>query len=157
MPIFVRITEFLIKPFGRESVVTMLRLWLGLTMMYHGFEKITGTYATLSSHLAVLHIPSPQIVAALITAGQSVGGMFIAVGFCTRPVLVLMLVINGASLVETLFFLPLSTFSRKGELALTYLLMNVLLFIRGPGGFSIDGYLHEYATRYMPYISRQKS
>ncbi len=154
MPLFIRITNFLVKPYGRESVVTMLRLWLGLTMMYHGFEKVTGTYSTLTSHLAVLNMPAPQLMAGIITASQSVGGMLIAVGFCTRPMLLVMLLINSASLVETLFFLPLSTFSRKGELALTYLLMNMLLFIRGPGQFSIDGYLSEIATRYMPYKPR---
>jgi putative oxidoreductase len=146
--------SLLVRPFGRESVVTILRLWLGLTMMYHGFEKVMGTYSTLSTHLAVLHIPAPELVAGLITAGQLVGGIMIAMGFATRPVLMIMLLINSASLVETLFFLPLSTFSRKGELALTYLLMNILLFVRGPGSFSIDGYLYEHVTRYAPYTSK---
>ena len=122
---------------GNDSVVTsfallVLRLWLGLTMIFHhGLDKLENfnTYA--------MKFPDPLGIGvkpglALVAFAETAGALLLALGLLTRFG-ALTLVIDLA----VAFFMVHKSL-QGGELAFVYLAGFVALLIAGPGKFSAD-------------------
>lgn len=125
-------------PFGRESVILLLRMWLGLIMIYHGSDKLFRSFDPFTNHLTTFGIPLSKFVSGFFTFSQFIGGGLLFLGLLTRPALVCVVLTVFSAVVEAMFYVNYDPFSRKGELAFTYSVLSFALLISGPGRYSLD-------------------
>lgn len=109
----------------------VLRLWLGLTMMHHGLDKLNN-FSTMAAKF-----PDPiglgqQASLGLVTFAETAGALLVALGLLTRFG-ALTLVIDMA----VAFFMVHKSL-QSGELAFVYLGGFLALLIAGGGKFSLD-------------------
>ncbi len=128
-------------PFGRESVILLVRMWVGLIMIYHGSDKLFRSFDPFTNHLNTFGIPLSKFVSGFFMFSQFVGGAFLFIGFFTRPALVCVVLTVFSAVVEAMFYVSYDPFSRKGELAFTYTVLSFALLISGPGRYSVDNWL----------------
>lgn len=115
-----------------------LRLFFGMMFMLHGFEKLFN-YTELcyvfpdptgiGSEISLLFVIFAEL---MCSAAFIFGALF---RLCMIPMLIIMLVaffhIHGGSIFQ-------------GELALIYLIVFLMMYITGPGEYSIDAKIYEY-------------
>lgn len=131
----------LAHPFGRESVILLVRMWIGLIMIYHGSDKLFRSFDPFTNHLTTFGIPLSKFVSGFFMFSQFIGGAFLFIGFMTRPALVCVVLTVFSAVVEAMFYVSYDPFSRKGELAFTYTVLSFALLVSGPGRYSIDNWL----------------
>lgn len=115
-----------------------LRLFFGLMFMLHGFEKLFN-YTELcyvfpdptgiGSEISLLFVIFAEL---MCSAAFIFGALF---RLCMIPMLIIMLVaffhIHGGSIFQ-------------GELPFIYLIVFFIMYITGPGAYSIDAKIYEY-------------
>ena len=111
-----------------------LRLYAGLAMAFaHGSGKIPPKEPFVSS-LETMGFPMPQAFAWLAGLAEFVGGLLVAMGLLSRP--------SSLSLMVTMlvaaFLAHANDPFQKKEMALLYFFVYLLIFLMGPGKFSID-------------------
>lgn len=123
---------------GFSLLLLAMRLLFGLLFLLHGLEKVYN-YTELcyvfpdpmnvGSEISLLFVIFAEI---LCSAFFMAGALY---RLCMIPMLVTMCVaffhIHGASIIQ-------------GEVAFIYLMVFVLMYIAGPGQYSIDGKIYEY-------------
>jgi putative oxidoreductase len=122
---------------GNDSTLTsfallVLRLWLGLTMLFHhGLDKINNfsTYAT--------KFPDPLGIGvkpglALVAFAETVGALLLALGLLTRFGALTLVIDMGVAV----FMVHKNL--QQGELAFIFLAGYLTLLIAGGGKFSAD-------------------
>ena len=114
------------------TIYGILRLLAGLLFMEHGLQKVFGLFGGLPEGV-------PQFVVYLGGGIELVGGMMIALGWQTR---IAAFICSGMMAVA--YFMvhqPQSLFpiENKGEPAILYCWIFLLIAARGPGKFSVDG------------------
>ncbi len=115
-----------------------LRLLFGLMLMLHGLEKVYNYTELCFVFPDPIHIGS-EISLLFVIFAEILCSIFFIIGALYRimmiPMVITMLVaffhIHEGSIVE-------------GELAFIYLLMFILMYISGPGQYSIDAKIYEY-------------
>ena len=115
-----------------------LRLLFGLMLMLHGLEKVYNYTELCFVFPDPINIGS-EISLLFVIFAEILCSIFFIIGALYRimmiPMVVIMLVaffhIHEGSIVE-------------GELAFIYLLMFILMYISGPGQYSIDAKIYEY-------------
>jgi len=121
-----------------ERVYTLLRLITGLMFALHGARKLFGFP---DGHM-------PPVLSQLWIGGviELVSGACIFFGFATP---IAGLVASGTMAVAYVQFhwmfqlgVELIPLSNRGELAILYCLIFLLIACRGPGKLSVDGWLH---------------
>ncbi len=137
-----KIKDLLLKELLNQSFqILLLRIILGIVMFAHGAKKLPGWFggsgfnATLDSFQNNLGIPPILGFLAIIT--EFFGGIFLTLGLLTRVSAAATAVTMGVAVFvahwDNGFFLP-----RGIEFALTLLIIAIVLFISGPGKFSLD-------------------
>ena len=127
---------------GNDSTLTsfgllVLRLWLGLGMFFiHGLDKLEnfGKYATM--------FPDPIGIGVkpglgLVTFAEAVGALLLALGLLTRFGAITLMIDLGVAFIMV-HKMAVGMAPHSGELAFVYLAGFAMLFIAGPGKFSID-------------------
>lgn len=120
-----------------EATMTALRVVVGLLMAFlHGMGKIPPGEQLIGG-VAGLGFPAPELFAWLAGLAELVGGIFLAVGFLTRP---------AAFMVA--FTMLVAAFGRHAadpvnvkELALLYLFVALIFVARGAGRWSVDRFI----------------
>ena len=115
-----------------------LRLLFGIMLMLHGLEKVYNYTELCFVFPDPIHIGS-EISLLFVIFAEILCSIFFIIGALYRimmiPMVITMLVaffhIHEGSIVE-------------GELAFIYLLMFILMYISGPGQYSIDAKIYEY-------------
>ena len=115
-----------------------LRLLFGIMLMLHGLEKVYNYTELCFVFPDPIHIGS-EISLLFVIFAEILCSIFFIIGALYRimmiPMVAIMLVaffhIHEGSIVE-------------GELAFIYLLMFILMYISGPGQYSIDAKIYEY-------------
>ena len=123
---------------GFSLLLLVLRLFFGLMLLMHGLEKVYN-YTELC-----FVFPDPfgigsEISLILVIFAEMLCSAFFMAGALYRlsmlPILITMAVaffhIHEASIIQ-------------GELAFIYLMVFVLMYIAGPGQYSIDAKIYEY-------------
>lgn len=144
-----RISQFfthISKPIGHDSIILLLRVWLGIMMVYHGSDKLFRSFETLTSHITTFGIPLSGFISGFVVFSQFLGGALIFLGLLARPALVCVFITVLLSVIEALFFLHYDPFARKAELALVYLVLSFALLMIGPGRYSLDDQLSKLQT-----------
>lgn len=122
---------------GNDSTPTsfallVLRLWLGLTMLFeHGLVKVNG-FSNLAPYFPdPLHL-GRNLSMGLVTFAETGGALLLALGLITRLGALTLVIDLGVA-----FFMVHKTMD-SGELAFVYLAGYVTLLIAGGGSFSLD-------------------
>lgn len=119
--------------------LTLLRIFAGISlMMAHGLGKIPPS-EQLVQGTANLGFPSPGFFAWAAGLSETVGGLFLALGFFTRFASVFVAI---TMLVAILGVHAADPYQRK-ELAFMYLFVALAFLIKGAGDWSVDGFLRK--------------
>lgn len=116
---------------------TIIRVILGVLMIYHGSQKVFGGLDNLVSSIADAGWPLPYLQAFAAVFVEFAGGILLVVGLFTRPTAFVTVV--QFSIITFLYLYP-SPFPAK-EKALLFLTLSVYVLFMGPGKFSVDHFL----------------
>lgn len=122
-----------------DTALLALRLVTGLTMVMHGWQKLTGPgLGGVGDMFAGMDVPLAQVAGPVVMLIELVGGVLLVLGLGTRVVgVVFALVMLGA-----LFLVHLSAgfYAADGgfELVLLLAALGAALAVAGPGAFSLD-------------------
>jgi putative oxidoreductase len=118
----------------------ILRLMLGVLMLFHGIDKVIGGIEGIVSRFD--NIGFPGALAYLVYLGEVVAPMFVVVGYWTRAAA---FIVAGNMVVAIVIahsgdFLSLTANGGYGlELQLFYLLSSIAIIALGAGRYSIAG------------------
>jgi len=116
----------------------LLRVTVGLMVIPHGWGKVFGPgVAGVATYLAKLHLEPATPLAVIVMFTETIGGLLVAIGLFTRPMAAL-LVIEFIVLLLVVH-VPRGYMAQGGvEFPLLWLLMYVVVLLRGGGPWSLD-------------------
>lgn len=123
---------------GFSLLLLALRLFFGIMLMLHGLEKLYNYTELCFVFPDPMHIGSEISLLFVIFAELLCSAFFMA-GALYRLSMLPMLVTMAVA-----FFHIHSGSIVQGELAFVYLMVFILMYIAGPGQYSIDAKIHEY-------------
>ena len=112
----------------------VLRVLLGVMMIYHGTPKVFEGTAGMAEGLASRGWPLPWLLSVMTAYLEFAGGILLVGGFLTRPVAIAMAVLF---FIITFVFHGADPFGDK-ELPLLYFVLSVCTALYGPGRISVD-------------------
>ena len=123
--------------FLNEATITALRVAAGLLMaLLHGAGKFPPSEQLIGG-VGALGFPSPTVFAWLATIAELVGGIFIAIGFLTRPAAFMLFI----TMAVAVFGKHATDALNVKELAVLYMFFALLFLARGAGRWSIDRFI----------------
>lgn len=124
-----------LKAFGLNLGLLWLRILMGAGIAYHGYQKIFGEMMErFSQGVAQMGFPAPEFFAWVAALSEFLGGIFVAIGFLTRPSAFFVFSTMTVAVFITHSADPLDV----KELALAYWAASSTLVLTGPGKFSFD-------------------
>jgi putative oxidoreductase len=127
-----------IKPFSTDAGLLLLRLFAGPVMMYYGWDKLANFSEKAAYWPDPFHIGGAASLS-LTIFGELICPFFIAIGLFTRVALVPSIINMVMAIAIGHIGQPLDA----REHALSFLIPYVVLFLAGPGRFSLDGQLRK--------------
>lgn len=113
---------------------TLVRVVFGLSLaLAHGLPKVMGDMGRFAQGVAELGFPYPLYFAWAAALAELVGGLFVAVGFLTRPAAFF----AAFTLAVALYRHRLEGFARM-EMAVLYLAVFIAAVFIGGGAQSLD-------------------
>jgi putative oxidoreductase len=141
----------------QSPLLLVLRLYWGFSFFQTGWPKL-GKLGQIAEYFASLGIPYPGLSAVLATATECFGGLLLMAGFASRltaiPLIITMTVayVTAEHEAAAAFFTDSDKFISSAPL--TYLLVSLIIFVLGPGAFSVDYLL---GKKYAPTASVSSS
>ena len=138
--------DFLFPQYCRERVVSFIllavRVFFGLLFFIHGLDKMMN-FSTLSETFpSVLGFGSYMtLMLAIFT--EFCCSLFLITGLLQRIILIPMIISMAVA-----FFVVHDAMLPEGELALIYLIVFIILYITGPGRYSIDYVIDSKVKKY---------
>lgn len=138
---------------ARPLALLALRLGVGVTMAWHGWQKFNGGVSNFAAFVDSVNLPAPTLLAWVVATLELVGGLMIVAGLLTRiPALLI-----AFEMVGTAFYVKASQLSTgfiapEGvgfELDLVLLAGAFSILVLGPGSLSADAALgieHDYGS-----------
>ena len=124
-------------------VALIVRVWMGINMVIHGYPKIRASKQTAQQMNQALGIPIKVTYISSIL--EFFGGIFLIIGLIV-PVVALLFTIYMISIVfmkrkkmKAAYISPQGT---SYELDITYIIISIALFALGAGAFSIDSLIN---------------
>ena len=121
-----------LKGKGVSFLLLFIRLFFGVLFFLHGLDKLTNFNALSENYPSVMGLGSYTTLMISIFC-EFACSMFLMVGLVTRVVLIPMIVAMGVA-----FFDIHDGMMPEGELALIFMIVFVVLFMTGPGRYSVD-------------------
>lgn len=122
------------QPWMTHIIPTVLRVLVGVMMIYHGMPKVFNGTAGMAEGLASRGWPLPWLLSVMTAYLEFGGGVILAVGFLTRPIALAMAVLF---FIITFVFHGADPFGDK-ELPMLYFVLSVCIALYGPGRVSVD-------------------
>ena len=122
-------------PLGQEAGLTIIRILVGIAMIYHGSEVFDTK--TMNSYLEWDMFKNSSFSKFMIYAGKGaelVGGIFLLFGLFTRIALVILI----GTLAYIAFFVGHGKIWYEDQYPFLFVLLFFVLFFTGPGKFSLD-------------------
>lgn len=117
---------------GVSLLILLLRLFFGILFFSHGLDKMMNFSDLVNVYPDVLGLGSYMTLMITIFC-EFCCSLFLIVGLLVRVMTVPMIVAMGVA-----FFDIHDAILPEGELALIYLVVFIVLFITGPGRYSVD-------------------
>ena len=117
---------------GVSALILLIRLVFGVLFFTHGLDKMIHFNDLLNSYPSVFGFGSYMTLMVTIFC-EFCCSLFLIAGLLVRIMTVPMIVAMGVA-----FFDIHDALLPEGELALIYLIVFIILFITGPGSFSVD-------------------
>ena len=117
---------------GVSLLILALRLFFGILFFTHGLDKLANFNELLPNFPNVLGFGSYMSLRASIFC-EFCCSLFLIAGLLVRLTVIPMMIAMAVA-----FFDVHDGMFPEGELALIYLIMFIILYITGPGKFSID-------------------
>ena len=128
--------NFLFPQYCRDRVVSflilVLRVFFGILFFMHGLDKLTNFNDLSYSYPSVFGFGSYMTLMLSIIA-EFACSMFLIVGLLIRITVIPMIAAMAVA-----FFDVHDGMMPDGELSLIYLILFIILYITGPGRYSID-------------------
>ena len=121
-----------LKGKGVSFLLLFIRLFFGVLFFMHGLDKLTNFNALSENYPSVMGLGSYTTLMISIFC-EFACSMFLMVGLVTRVVLIPMIVAMGVA-----FFDIHDGMMPEGELALIFMIVFLVLFMTGPGRYSVD-------------------
>lgn len=127
---------------GSDLGPLLLRIGVGLVFTAHGWQKFDTGVSNFAPTLAAENLPSPEVLAWLITIAEGIGGIALILGVFTRLVTLPLIAVMVGAIVLVKVEVGFVVAEAPGAELDTALLAGLLglLFI-GPGRLSLDGLL----------------
>lgn len=125
---------WLVRPIQSDGAIALLRVWLGAMGIVHGYGKVFGGMEKFTGGIAKMGFPAPDLFAWSAGLTELVGGALLIAGLGTRPIALLM----AATMAVAGFIRHADDPFKNKELALTYLVLSIVLFLVGPGRYALD-------------------
>lgn len=116
---------------------TIIRIILGVLMIYHGGRKVFGEFDSVVAEIAEIGWPLPYLQAFATVFIEFAGGILLVVGLFTRPTAFASVLLFN---IITFIYLYVKPFPAK-EKALLFLILSAYVLFMGPGKFSVDHFL----------------
>lgn len=117
---------------GVSLLLLVVRVFFGVLFFVHGLDKLMNFNSLSETYPSVLGFGSYMTLMVSIFC-EFCCSMFLISGLLVRIMMVPMIVAMGVA-----FFDVHDAMMPEGELALIYLVVFVILYLTGPGRFSID-------------------
>ena len=125
----------------RGYAPTVLRVVTGIIFALHGYQKLEGGLPMVAGMLEGMGFPAPMLFAVLLITAELGGGIFLILGFLTRPSAKILAIVSLVALVvvhlKNGFFMATGGY----EYILLLLAACVSLMFSGAGKWSLDGKL----------------
>ena len=132
MAIFSRLGKY------QQTALLILRVGIGIMMIYHGYPKLLGgpgKWASLGKAMHSLGLHDfPAFWGFMAAVAEAIGGLCLIVGFCFRPACLLLLITMIVAAMKHLGSGPFGEATHAIELGVVFLAMTLL----GPGKYSVD-------------------
>jgi putative oxidoreductase len=123
-------------PFNTDLALLILRVVLGIVMIYHGWPKLTNLGGTIEGFTG-MGIPAPAVAAIFATVAEVLGGLLILVGAFT-DIAGLMFVIDMLGAITFVHAKNGFSASEGGvEFPLVLLTMALAIALAGPGRYAV--------------------
>ena len=134
----------------RSPVLLLIRLFWGWQFFIAGKGKL-GNLEKTTQFFESLHIPAAHLNAIVASSIECFGGLLLLVGFASRlvsiPLMAVMTVAYFTADLENLKALFSDPDKFTGSDEFLYLFAALLIFVFGPGLFSVDGLIGKYFKR----------
>ncbi|HEU5447498.1 MAG TPA: DoxX family protein [Acidimicrobiia bacterium] len=122
-------------PLNTDVALLILRVVLGIIMIYHGWPKVTDIGGTIEG-FSGMGIPLPALAAIFATVAEVIGGLLMLVGAFT-DIAGLLFAIDMAGAI--IFVHAKNGFGGQGgmEFPLALLAMALAIALAGPGAYAV--------------------
>ena len=117
---------------GVSLLILVVRVVFGILFFTHGLDKMMNFNQLLNGYPSVLGFGSYMTLMVTIFC-EFCCSLFLIAGLLVRLMTVPMIIAMGVA-----FFDIHDAILPEGELALIYLIVFIILFLTGPGSFSVD-------------------
>lgn len=122
-----------------DAALMLLRVFIGLTMaLSHGLGKVPPP-EMLVGGVASMGFPAPEFFAWCAALAEFAGGLFLAVGFLTRPSAAFVVITMG---VAGFIVHAADPFAKK-EMAFLFFFAALFFVLHGAGRWSVDHWLNK--------------
>ncbi|MEO5717010.1 MAG: DoxX family protein [Chthoniobacterales bacterium] len=135
---------------SRPAVMLLIRLFWGWQFFLAGKGKL-GDLEKPAQYFASLGIPFPNAQAFLVASVECFGGLLLLVGLASRlvsvPLMILLTVAYCTADLEALRSIFSKPDKFTGATEFLFLFAVVVVFVCGPGAFSLDALIGRYFKR----------
>lgn len=128
--------NFIFPQYCREKLISLLilalRIFFGVLFFVHGLDKIIN-FSTLSETFPSVLGFGSYMSLMLSVFCEFCCSLFLIAGLLERIILLPMIISMGVA-----FFVIHDSMMPEGELSLIYLVIFIILFVTGPGRYSLD-------------------
>ena len=135
---------------GVSFLILFVRLFFGALFFMHGLDKMTNFNALCETYPSVLGLGSYMTLMVNIFC-EFACSIFLITGCVTRIVLIPMIISMAVA-----FFDIHDGMMPEGELSLVYMVVFLILFMTGPGRYSVDAIIDRKVQKDREELSRHK-
>ena len=135
---------------GVSFLILFVRLFFGALFFMHGLDKMTSFNVLSQTYPSVLGLGSYTTLMITIFC-EFACSLFLMAGLVTRIVLIPMMVSMAVA-----FFDVHDGMMPDGELSLIYMVVFLVLFMTGPGRYSVDAIIDRKVQKDREELSRHK-